>query len=69
MSGLFGHVDLDRSVEPCFVIELSSGVVFADQWMGAALVVDPVVQAPLVRVGQVIQTEHSFRHIQNIAHH
>ena len=70
MSDLFdGHDDLDHFADVYFEIELSSGAVSVNQQSEGARAGAPVVLASRVRVGRVIQREHSSPHIQNIAHH
>ena len=71
VSNLFGgHDDLDHFAENYFEIESSSGAVSVGWLVEAAQAVgDPVVLASRVRVGRVIQREHSSPHIQNIAPH
>ena len=71
MSDLFdGHDDLDHFADVYFEIESSSGAVSVGWLVEAAQAVgDPAVLASRARVGQVIQTEHSSPHIQNIAYH
>ena len=70
MSDLFdGHDDLDHFADVYFEIELSSGAVSVGQQLEGAQVGAPAGLASRVRVGRVIQREHSSPHIQNIAPH